>query len=931
MNGVRRFLKHASISVILALMVLVTSSCGNKSAPISSQTEPSGVETLSPNQPLPILPSPSGYNSGSPAISEEIGPVTITFTDSEFMASKWQPIIDAFNTSQTNVTVQFIPLVKEMVEGVQPDDIAERVTKSDTTIVWAVTDNKAGYLRDLQPLIDMDSNFDPSDFWPAANQGCMDSLGRKLGLPTALVPNLVYYDKQALELAGIPTPQPGWTWTDFKNTLSQLSQHFAGQRLAFADGPFNSLIESFVTENLVWNAGQLDATQLENDIRWYVDLVHQGIIYPFAPEDLSDSTNKAYLAWQVPFQSSTPPVLWFGSIQATYPEFSIDPAAVTADTDPLTHLALDRYGVLPLPVGDIGENQNTNKSNSVQCAVISAGSRNIQASWKWINYLTSLWHGKNDPLLPRRLSAPVRTSIADSQGYWNALPPSAIAPVKFALEHGFDAGFAYYPQTQLIYKELQAVFNGQNTLTNALAQAQTKIRELPARVVETIPPFAIDSGQAQEGEITGVTTISFFANTSNPEELAAIHSAVEDFNLNASGRIKVNLATVFPEDGDGYFGKLSGSYDCFLAQTDPLPALISGRVLAINTYFDADETLRHDLSPELIASSMMDGQLMSLPLVTRPPVLVYNADLLTEKGVPIPGINWTSEDLAAFLAQLSSLSSDHTIFATTLAGEVGSLDLVELLFIGRGHSWLDTSSALPQASFNTPELLSDLTWFSELLKSDLIYVPSDSGENWWAELENAVHTGKVAGWGATAGTETSQLFRAGSKPPYRIGILPLPHLPSGTGLSNPMISRGFYISSSSLSPEACWELGKHLSSIPNLIQGVPARSSIIRSPEWENKVSSTTATVYRTAMENYKQRDLNGINPSLVASLDIWWKQVLYGVIQGRQPEQLLQTAQNLADTYQACLSTANLNSRDAAQFQGQIDACVKQADQNWQ
>lgn len=528
------------------------------------------------------------------------------------MRSKWAPIIEAFNASQSDVTVQFVPLVDDLLEGIQPDDIASRATKADTTIVWAITDTNAGYLRDLQPLMDIDSQYNPGDFWQAANEGCTDALGNKGGLPTTLVPSLIYYDKQAFELAGIYLPQPGWTWTDFKTTVTQLNQFFSGQRFAFADSPFKSILESYVIENLKQNFGGLDSTRLENDVKWYVELVQQGAIYPVSPDDFSNISNSTYLAWQSPFQSDNPPVIWMGSIKATYPEFSIDPAAVSMDTSPFTHLALDRYGVLPLPTGEFNENQNTNPSDAMDCVVMSAGSRNIQASWKWISYLSNFWYGKNDSLLPNQYTAPVKLTLADSQGYWNVLPSSSVASVRFALEHSFDVGKAYYPQLQVVYKALQGVFDGQNTLNNALAQAKSQIQQLPPARVQEISPFEIDSDPAMDISSENITTITFFANTAIPAELNAIRLAIDEFNLNNEAEIKVHLATEFPEAGEGYFNNLSKAYDCYLSQTDAVNALMSEQVLSLNTWFEADDTLRHDYSPEIVTSSMINGLLMSL-------------------------------------------------------------------------------------------------------------------------------------------------------------------------------------------------------------------------------------------------------------------------------------------------------------------------------
>ena len=62
-------------------------------------------------------------------------------------------------------------------------------------------------------------------------------------------------------------------------------------------------------------------------------------------------------------------------------------------------------------------------------------------------------------------------------------------------------------------------------------------------------------------------------------------------------------------------------------------------------------------------------------------------------------------------------------------------------------------------------------------------------------------------------------------------------------------SQGFYISSGSQNPNACWELGKYLSGTANILDGIPARLSVQQSPQWESAVSTQKAEIYRLALK----------------------------------------------------------------------------------
>jgi ABC-type glycerol-3-phosphate transport system substrate-binding protein len=190
--------------------------------------------------------------------------------------------------------------------------------------------------------------------------------------------------------------------------------------------------------------------------------------------------------------------MWIGSLQAPYPELSIDRAGVTVETDPSRYPAIDRYGVAPVPVGDATGAQNTTPATSVACAVISAGSQNPQAAWKWITYLTNYWYGKNEPLLSSQVISPSRISVADSSGYWQALPAEAVDSVNFALSHSFNAQGGFYEKNQIVYQALDRVFAGQASLSDALSQAQAEIAALPEPVLETIHPFIVPAGESVE-------------------------------------------------------------------------------------------------------------------------------------------------------------------------------------------------------------------------------------------------------------------------------------------------------------------------------------------------------------------------------------------------------------------------------------------------
>lgn len=89
-------------------------------------------------------------------------------------------------------------------------------------------------LLNLDPFLDADPNFDRNDIVG----GVMASLqrdNRTWGYPLAIQPSVLRYHRDLFAAAGIPTPENGWTFSEFVNALSALKPGLEEDR-----EPFNS-------------------------------------------------------------------------------------------------------------------------------------------------------------------------------------------------------------------------------------------------------------------------------------------------------------------------------------------------------------------------------------------------------------------------------------------------------------------------------------------------------------------------------------------------------------------------------------------------------------------------------------------------------------------------------------------------------------------
>ena len=81
------------------------------------------------------------------------------------------------------------------------------------------------YYESLEPLdeyIEGDAEMDLDDFYEGLfNYSSMD--GKTYGMPAGFTTMVMYYNKDLFDEAGIPYPQDGWTWDEFKDIAAKLS------------------------------------------------------------------------------------------------------------------------------------------------------------------------------------------------------------------------------------------------------------------------------------------------------------------------------------------------------------------------------------------------------------------------------------------------------------------------------------------------------------------------------------------------------------------------------------------------------------------------------------------------------------------------------------------------------------------------------------
>ncbi len=132
---------------------------------------------------------------------------------------QWDQLIANFTASDPDIG-------QVNLESVQTTDLTELASTYDCFILSsnAVTGSDVSMLLNLDPLIDNDPSFDRNDvIGNTLAQVQQDNM--TWALPLAIQPQLLEYNVQLFNMAGVPEPTTGWSIEAFVDALHQLKQY----------------------------------------------------------------------------------------------------------------------------------------------------------------------------------------------------------------------------------------------------------------------------------------------------------------------------------------------------------------------------------------------------------------------------------------------------------------------------------------------------------------------------------------------------------------------------------------------------------------------------------------------------------------------------------------------------------------------------------
>lgn len=384
----------------------------------------------------PVAPAPAAEQPAAEQPTAEqpaaVEPTTVTwaFWGSPEEAASHKIVADAFMAEHPEITIELWN---------QPwDDYFTKIqalwasgdskTIPDIAFLWPTPKYAAeGVLENLDPYIQK-SGYDLNDYWP----GLLESAkydDHVYGLPRDIEANVLYYNKNLLDAAGVAYPDDSWTWDDLQAAAEKLTVVDAsGNTTQYAlameggSGKWSKWVKqnggSILDDMRNPSKCMLDDPKSVEAITFFADLMNDG--YAMRPADLNQAGGDASV-----FQSGQAAMI----IQNTSRVSAFNSAGMNYDV-----------AVVPIPAGG----QRFNGAGGAAW-VMSSGSDNKDAAWTFLEWLQST-DGGEKIYTERGEIFPALQSVANSPTFMTDQPP---ANKRAILEEAAASGvgsFGYFPE-----------------------------------------------------------------------------------------------------------------------------------------------------------------------------------------------------------------------------------------------------------------------------------------------------------------------------------------------------------------------------------------------------------------------------------------------------------------------------------------------------
>ncbi len=302
----------------------------------------------------------------------------------------------------------------------------DSATIPDIAFLWPTPKYAAeGVLENLDPYI-AEANYNLDDYWP----GLLESAkyeGSVYGFPRDIEVNVLYYNKDIFDAAGVAYPTDEWTWDDLLAAAETLTEKDASGNttryaLAMEGGKYakwvqqngGQILDDFVNPSMC----TLTEENATGGIQFFADLLNNG--YAMRPADLNQAGGDAAV-----FQSGQAAMI----IQNTSRVSGFNTAGMN-------------YDVAPAPIPADGVRWN---GAGGAAWVMSAGSDAKDAAWTFLSWLQSTDGGEKVYTDAGEIF-PALQSVANSPAIMNDQPPANKQAIITEAAASGVGGFGYFPE-----------------------------------------------------------------------------------------------------------------------------------------------------------------------------------------------------------------------------------------------------------------------------------------------------------------------------------------------------------------------------------------------------------------------------------------------------------------------------------------------------
>jgi multiple sugar transport system substrate-binding protein len=451
------------VAVLLAGLLLL-GACAPAPTPV-----PEPAPTQAPPTAVPPTQAPAPEPTQPPAQAE---PVTLTwaFWGSPEESVSHKMVADAFMKEHPEIKVEtwnepwdnYFTKIQALWASGDPKLVP------DIAFLWPTPAYAAqGVLENLDSYI-QSSGYNLDDYWPGLLESAKYN-SSVYGLPRDIEANVLYYNKDLFDKAGVKYPDENWTWDDFLAAAEKLTvKDSSGKVTQYALGAEGGKWYKWLNQNggavlddyRNPSVCKLSDPKSVEGVKFFADLMGKG--YAMRPADLNQAGGDAGA-----FQSGLAAMI----LQNTSRVSGFNQAKMNYDV-----------AVPPIPKGG----QRWNAAGGAAW-VMSAKSDNKDAAWTFLQWLQSS-DGGEKLYTDRGEIFPALQSTANSPAFMTDQPPANKQAIITEAKASGVGGFGYFPE----WDELESsVLNP--TLDRIWAGEVSAEEALPA-LCQQVDQFLKDKG-----------------------------------------------------------------------------------------------------------------------------------------------------------------------------------------------------------------------------------------------------------------------------------------------------------------------------------------------------------------------------------------------------------------------------------------------------